>query len=64
MMRGLLALITSMMLAAIVVAGLAAGQSSDAPGDPTRGLDPIPTMPELQSPRACPDPCTNYVLAD
>ena len=63
-MRGLLALITSIMLAVIVAAGLAAGQTADAPGDPTRGLDPIPTMPELQSPRACPDPCSNYVLAD
>jgi hypothetical protein len=52
------------MLAVIVAAGLAAGQTADAPGDPTRGLDPIPTMPELQSPRACPDPCSNYVLAD
>lgn len=62
-MRGVLGLITSVMLALIVTIGIAAGQTTDAPGDPTRGLDPIPVMPTLEPVRPCPDPCTNYVLS-
>jgi hypothetical protein len=52
------------MLGALLAAGQVASQTHDQPGDPTRGLDPVPVMPSLQPARPCPDPCTNYVPAD
>jgi len=64
MMRGLLALLACLMLGALLAAGQVASQTHDQPGDPTRGLDPVPVMPSLQPARPCPDPCTNYVPAD
>jgi len=63
-MRSALGLITSVMLAALVTLGVLAGQTSAPPGDPTRGLDPVPVMPSFQPARPCPVPCTEYALAD
>lgn len=62
LMRQALGLITSVMLAAIVVAGVAAGQTTAPPADPTLIIEVTPSMPPVQPITDCSKPCTNYVL--